>query len=198
MDTISPKVSFSLKNRLIIKYFFATNSSQKQTYYWPKKSKKYLIIRHDLIDLYVWPRLKYIQFWTFFAKRLPKVNSPSNSAFLSSTFLTFCQKITSISHFWPKKLKKYSLNKALFERIYFSNRTLLSNYRVLFWLFAKKTHSLNPKAVNLSRFSLLMRGGIRNKRFESSLLPTHPPTYIITENLFIAKSNAFLYFYRWT
>ena len=48
-----------------------------------------------------------------------------------------------------------------------------------------------PKAVNLGSFSLLLRGGLRNQRFEASLLPTHPPTHpthVITENLiFISK-----------
>ena len=123
-------------------------------------------------------------FELFLPKGYQKSILPSNSALLSSTFLTFCQKITSISHYWPKKSKKYSIIRHdLIEYI----SQIVPYYRIIEYCsdflqqkhnkHLSKTHSLNPKAVNLGRFSLLMRGGIRNQRFESSLLPTHPSTH---------------------
>ena len=42
-----------------------------------------------------------------------------------------------------------------------------------------------PKNVNLGRFSLLLRRGLRNQRFELS----HPPTHIITENLILSQNQ---------
>ena len=59
------------------------------------------------------------------------------------------------------------------------------------YLLSSLTFKL-PKAVNLGRFSLLLRGGLRNQRFELSHPlthppnpPTHPPTHIITENFWL-------------
>ena len=66
----------ALSSSTFLTYCQKQQTSLKNTYYWPKMSKKYLIIRHDLIDLHRNDLVKYTQFGTFFAKMLPKVNFP--------------------------------------------------------------------------------------------------------------------------
>ena len=113
-------------------FFFPQRKKKKQLFHSfirnSSKMHKKELIRGNKKIRYLWSRLKYLQFWIFQVKFYQKSIFPSNRALLSSTFSTFCHKITNMSrkytYYWPKKSKKYSIIRSdLID--FFSNRALL-------------------------------------------------------------------------